>query len=129
TNGPGHGFQYQLWTEFFACDFGGFNRSTDGGATWQSPISIPNSADTGTLDVDTNGNLFIGGGGSPFWCIRSSNAQIGNQTPTFDRVTQVNMGGNLIQGGINGIGLCGQTFLAVDRSGAATNNYVYMLAS
>ncbi len=129
TNGPGHGFQYQLWTEFFACDFGGFNRSTDGGATWQSPISIPNSADTGTLDVDTNGNLFIGGGGSPFWCIRSSNAQIGNQTPTFDRVTQVNMGGDLIQGGINGIGLCGQTFLAVDRSGTATNNNVYMLAS
>src|SRR6266699_3329291 len=39
------------------------------------------------------------------------------------------MGGDLIQGGINGIGLCGQTFLAVDRSGTATNNYVYMLAS
>src|SRR6266513_1956348 len=129
TNGPGHGFQYQLWTEFFACDFGGFNRSTDGGATWQSPISIPNSADTGTLDVDTNGNLFIGGGGSPFWCIRSSNAQIGNQTPTFDRVTQVNMGGDLIQGGVNGIGLCGQTFIAADRSGGPTNNNLYVVAS
>ena len=39
------------------------------------------------------------------------------------------MGGDLTQGGINGIGLCGQTFLAVDRSGGATNNNVYMLAS
>src|SRR6058998_2750689 len=38
----GHGFQYQFWTEFAACDFGGFNRSTDGGITWQTPISIPN---------------------------------------------------------------------------------------
>ena len=125
--GMGHGFQYQFWTEFFACDSGGFSRSTDGGITWQTPLSLPNGADTGTLDVDTNGNLFIGGGGSPFWCLRSSNAQDGNQTPTFDQIIQVNLGGNLIQGGINGIGLCGQTFVAVDRSG--TNNNVYMLAS
>jgi hypothetical protein len=129
TNGTGHGFLYQFWTGFFACDTGEFNRSIDSGVNWQTPINIPNSADTGTLDVDTNGNLFVGGGGSPFYSIRSSNAQNGNQTPTFDRVTQVNMGGDLIQGGINGIGLCGQTFLAVDRSGTATNNYVYMLAS
>jgi hypothetical protein len=129
TNGMGHGFQYQFWTGFFACDTGEFTRSTDGGLTWMTPINVPNSAHTGTLDVDTNGNLFVGGGGSPFYSIRSSNAQNGNQTPTFDRVTQVNMGGDLIQGGINGIGLCGQTFLAVDRSGTATNNYVYMLAS
>ena len=64
-----------------------------------------------------------------FRCLRSSNAQIGNQTPTFDRNTTVNLGGSLVQGGINGIGLCGQTFLAVDRSGSATNNNVYMLAS
>jgi hypothetical protein len=41
----------------------------------------------------------------------------------------VNLGGFLIQGGINGIGLCGQTFIAVDRSGTATNNNIYMLAS
>jgi hypothetical protein len=41
----------------------------------------------------------------------------------------VDLGGFLIQGGINGIGLCGQTFIAVDRSGTATNNNIYMLAS
>jgi hypothetical protein len=129
TNGTGHGFQYQFWTGFFACDIGEFSRSTDGGVTWQTPINIPNSPDTGTLDVDTNGNLFIGGGGSPFYCVRSSNAQNPNVTPTFDRVTSVNMGGDLIQGGINGVGLCGQLFLAIDRSGTSTNNNIYMLAS
>src|SRR5262249_946593 len=75
--GMGHGFEYQFWTEFFACDFGGFSRSTDAGVSWQAPIGLPNSVDTGTLDVDINGNLFIGGGGSPFWCLRSSNAQDG----------------------------------------------------
>ena len=50
----------------------------------------------GTADVDTNGNLFIGGEdlvGTQFWCIRSSNAQIGSQTPVFEQVTQVNLGG------------------------------------
>src|SRR5947208_1282518 len=131
TNGPGHGFQYQFWTGFFACDSGEFTRSTDGGLTWMSPINVPNDTRTGALDVDTNGNLFIGGQdfSGQFRCLRSSNAQIGNQTPTFDQNTLVNLGGFLIQGGINGIGLCGQTFIAVDRSGTGTNNDIYMLAS
>ena len=129
VGGMGHGFVYQFWTGFFACDFGEFNRSTDSGATWMAPINIPNSPDTGAMDVDTNGNLFLAGGGSPFWCVRSSNAQNGGQTPIFDQVTQVNMGGDLIQGGVNGIGLCGQTFIAVDRSGGSTNNNIYMVAS
>ena len=131
TNGPGHGFQYQFWTSFFACDTGGFSRSTNGGFTWQTPINVPNSPQWGTLDVAANGNLFIGGsnGGSSFWCIRSSNAQNGAVTPTFDQTVSVNLGGSLVQGGINGVGLCGQLFLAVDRSGTSTNNNIYMAAS
>ena len=74
TNGTGHGFQYQAWSTAASCTFGQFSRSTDGGATWMSPIGIPNSVVWGTLDVDTNGNLFIGGAAgfsSPFYCIRS----------------------------------------------------------
>ena len=131
TNGPGHGFQYQS-DDGINCSGGGvqFQRSTDGGITWQAPIVIPDSPTTGTLDVDTNGNLFIGGEGfSGFDCVRSSNAQIGGQTPTFDQNTVVNMGGILGGGGINPAGLTGQLFLAVDRSGTATNNNIYMLAS
>jgi hypothetical protein len=128
----GHGFQYQFWTEFAACEFGGFSRSIDGGATWQTPISIPNAPQWGTLDVASNGNLFIGGGdsGSSFWCIRSSNAQNPAVTPTFDQITTINMGGSLVYGGtVNPGGLAGQIFLAVDRSGGPTNNNIYMVAS
>jgi hypothetical protein len=130
TNGPGHGFQYQS-DDGINCSGGGvqFQRSTDGGVTWQTPITIPHAPIYGTLDVDTNGNLFIGGEGSTFFCVRSSNAQIGSQTPTFDRSTSVNMGGFIGSGGINPAGLDGMVFLAVDRSGTATNNNIYMLAS
>jgi hypothetical protein len=132
TGGPGHGFQYQS-SDGINCSGGGvqFQRSIDGGVTWQPPITIPNSPTIGTLDVDTNGNLFIGGeGSSTFFCERSSNAQIGGQTPTFDQSTAVNMGGTLIFGGaINPGGLAGQLFLAIDRSGGPTNNNIYMLAS
>jgi hypothetical protein len=129
----GHGFQYQIWSTAAACTSGQFSRSTDGGVTWMSPISIPNSPVWGTPDVDTNGNLFIGGAAnfsSPFYCIRSSNAQNPGVTPTFDQVTQVDLGGSLDFGDtINPGGLEGQLFLAVDRSGGATNNNIYMIAS
>jgi hypothetical protein len=130
TAGPGHGFQYQA-DDGINCSGGGvqFQRSTDGGVTWQSPVTIPNGPVYGTLDVDSNGNVFVGGEGNTFYCIRSSNAQIGNQTPTFDRVTPVNMGGDLSSGGINGVGLTGMLFLAIDHSGGSTNNNIYMLAS
>src|SRR5438876_3765625 len=78
-----------------------FSRSTDGGVTWQTAIAIPNSPQFGTLDVDTNGNLFVGGwsGSTTFRCERSSNAQIGGQTPTFDQNTVVNLGGSLVSNG------------------------------
>src|SRR5213078_2727142 len=132
TNGPGHGFQYQA-DDGINCSGGGveFQRSTNGGVTWQTPINIPNGPVYGTLDVATNGNLFVGGwfSGTTFYCERSSNAQIGTQTPTFDQVTPVNMGGSIGSGGINPAGLDGQLFLAIDRSGTATNNNIYMLAS
>jgi hypothetical protein len=131
TTGPGHGFQYQS-DDGINCSGGGvqFQRSTNGGVTWQAPINIPNSPIYGTLDVDTNGNLFVGGeGNSGFFCERSINAQIGGQTPTFDRSTAVNLGGQLGGGGINPAGLDGMLFLAIDRSGGPTNNNIYMLAS
>src|SRR5207249_8480580 len=132
TGGPGHGFQYQAW-DTAGCDFGMFNRATDAGVTWETPVNIPNTIQFGTLDVDTNGNLYVGGENAfvsgDFWSARSSNAQIGGQTPTFDQNTSVNMGGDLGGGGINPAGLTGQLFLAVDRSGGPTNNNIYMLAS
>jgi hypothetical protein len=134
TNSTGHGFQYQSWSAS-GNPFGTrqFTRSTDGGFSWLNPIDIPNSPSWGTLDVDSSGNLFIGGinfNNGRFWCIRSTNAKDGSVIPTFDQSTSVTMGGSIIfGGGINPEGLGGQVFLAVDRSGTATNDNIYMIAS
>jgi len=134
TASTGHGFQYQSWSTS-GNNFQGrqFSRSIDGGVTWMNPINIPHSPQWGTQDVDTNGNLFIGGVQTAIdqvWCIRSSNAKNGAVTPTFDQSTAVNLGGIFgFSQSINPEGLVGQLFLAVDRSGTATNNNIYMLAS
>ena len=129
----GYGFQYQFWD--YASPFAPFefSRSTDGGFTWMNPIDIPNAPQWGTCDVDSNGNLFFGGvtqSLTQFWCIRSTNAKNAAVTPTFDQVTEVNMGGVISYfDTVNPEGLIGQVFLAVDRSGTSSNNNVYMLAS
>lgn len=134
TNSSGHGFQYQCWS-IDGNNFGSrqFTRSTDGGLTWMNPINIPNTPRWGTLDVDSNGNLFIGGVNldtGRIWCARSTNAKNGSVVPTFDQSRAVNLGGDIVFGEpINPEGLVGQIFLAVDRSGTSTNNNVYMLAS
>ncbi|MGH8092744.1 MAG: hypothetical protein ACREIF_04660, partial [Chthoniobacterales bacterium] len=134
TNSTGHGFQYQFWSTS-GDNYGTrqFTRSTDGGVTWLNPVSIPNTPIWGTPDVDSNGLLFIGGvnpNNNKIWCERSSNAKVGTATPSFDQSTNVNLGGTIqISNTINPDGLVGQIFLAVDRSGTATNNNVYMMAS
>ncbi|HEX4667422.1 MAG TPA: dockerin type I domain-containing protein [Chthoniobacterales bacterium] len=134
TASIGHSFQYQHWSSS-GNNFGGkqFTRSTDGGVTWLNPITLPNSASWGTPDVDSNGTLYIGGvnlGTGQIWCERSTNAKDGSVTPTFDLSTKVNLGGDIgFSYPINPVGLVGQIFLACDRSGTATNNNVYMMAS
>lgn len=134
TNSPGHGFQYQWWSTA-GNNYAGrqFSRSIDGGFTWMNPINVPNGIVWGTLDVNANGDLFLGGVDSNLeqvWCIRSTDAKDAAVVPTFDLATPVNLGGRITAGkSINPEGIMGQVFLATDRSGSSTNNNVYMLAS
>src|ERR1043166_7214055 len=134
TSSSGHGFQYQFWSTD-GNNYGGrqFTRSINGGLTWLDPINIPNSPAWGTLDVDSDGNVFVGGVNlttGQIWCVRSTDAKNGAVVPTFDQSTAVSLGGDIVVSEpINPEGLVGQIFLAVDRSGTNTNNNVYMLAS
>jgi hypothetical protein len=134
TNSPGRGFQYQWWSTA-GNNYQGrqFSRSTNGGFSWMNPINVPNSPVWGTLDVNADGDLFIGGVDDNLaliWCVRSTNAKNGAVTPTFDLATTLDLGGTITAGDfINPEGIIGQVYLAVDRSGSTTNNNVYMLAS
>jgi hypothetical protein len=134
TNSSGRGFQYQAWSTA-GNNYGGrqFSRSTDGGFTWIDPVFIPNSPRWGTLDVDSDGNLFISGANAStgqVYAVRSSNAKNGAVVPTFDQSVPVDIGGRLVASQpINPAGLVGQLWIAVDRSGGSRNNHIYMLAS
>ena len=77
TKSSGRGFQYQCWSTD-GNNYGGrqFTRSTDGGLTWMNPLTFEFPACT--LDVDSTGNLFIGGVNlttGRIWCVRSINAK------------------------------------------------------
>ena len=133
TNSSGRGFQYQCWSTA-GNNYNGrqFSRSTDGGVTWMTPIFLPNSPSWGMPDVDSDGNLFITGinfSTGQTWSLRSSNARNAAVTPTFDRITPVDLGGAPTGGqSINPEGLVSQISLAADRSGGPTNNNVYIRA-
>ena len=105
------------------------------GSLGMNPINIPNSGEWGTLDVDSNGNLFIGvrkpEQQPDLVLIAQANAEESAALLRRSIKAQpVNLGGNIVFGKpINPEGLVGQVFLAVDRSGTITNNNVYMLAS
>ncbi len=135
TNSTGRGFIYQLWSTA-GNNYGGrqFSRSTNGGSSWMNPINLPRAPIWGTLDVSSNGDLYVGGGddagSSIYWLDKSLNAKNGSVTPTFDAGTQVNLGGsNVWNPPVNPAGLGGQAYVAVDKSGGSTNNNVYMLSS
>lgn len=137
TGGAGEGHIYIPWSTAAGCCGGNtFTRSTDGGATYLAPIAMPMTPTFGTLDVDSDGTLYIFGVDAPsannddFVVIRSTNAKNAGETPTFDQVTPVFMGGPLRIGATpNPGGLAGQGWIAVDRSGGANEGNIYLVAT
>jgi hypothetical protein len=135
ASGMGSGHIYQNWTsEFSCCGFSDFTRSTNLGASYQGPLSLPSPKMMwGTNDVAADGTLYIAGSAlnqSGHLVTRSSNARDPGVTPTFDFVNSVSLGG--LTGGFGGaddpnpVGLLGQVWIVADPSDV---NRVYMLAS
>ena len=126
----GHGFQYQFWTGFFACDSGEFNSLH---RWWSHLADSDQSSELCRYRSARRGHrtaiCLLAEEGARFSAFARPMHRTGRSRRFSTKPLTVNLGGDLIQGGINGIGLCGQTFVAVDRSGTATNNNVYMLAS
>ncbi len=133
TGGPGHGHIYAVWSDYFSSCNGAFTRSTDGGDSFENCRSVPTDPFWSTLDVTSNGDLYIGGHdwwSGQFMVTKSVNAKYAAQTPTFSNATYVNLGGSARSSdGPNPGGLLGQVWLATDRSDGDTAGNVYLLSS
>ncbi|RME40613.1 MAG: hypothetical protein D6788_02965 [Planctomycetota bacterium] len=135
TAGLGSGHLYQIWNvQFTCCPPFDFTRSVDQAQTFQGPFAVqPTSMKWGTMDVGPDGRLYLAGTALSTPAIlvgRSSTAQDPLQTPTFDFVTTVDLGGSIaFAGGPNPEGLLGQVWVATDHSGGPTHGNVYVCAS
>jgi hypothetical protein len=132
TDGTGSGHNYSFWTSFYSvCDPDFFTRSTDGGASFEDCVSIPNDPQWGTLAVNSDGDLYVGGTiGFDFLVAKSINAKNPSVTVSWNMNTVVDLDGSIaFGGGPNPGGLLGQTWIAVDTSGGLYHGNVYLLCS
>ncbi|MCP3905200.1 MAG: hypothetical protein GY715_16365 [Planctomycetes bacterium] len=137
TNGIGAGHVYTAWSAAAACcGLATWNRSVDGGASFEFPINFVEAPRFGTMAVGPDGEQYTVGVQSVpldldrFLFVRSSNARDAMQTPTFDLTVDVDMGGRMVLGdGPNPSGLLGQADVGVDRSGGPRDGFIYMIAS
>jgi len=137
TGGIGHGNIYTAWSAAAACcGTATWNRSVDGGASYEFPINFPEAPRFGTMTVGPNGEQYTVGVQSVpldlsrFLFVRSLNARDAFQTPTFDLTVEIDMGGSMVLGdGPNPVGLLGQADVEVDTSGGPRNGFIYMVAS
>jgi hypothetical protein len=114
TGGVGDGHVYAYWNGYFSsCPPGFFTRSTDGGASYQPCIQIPDDPYWGTLAVAPGGRLYTIGAFDPdFVVARSSDARYAGPM-TWDQSIVVSLGGYIDQGtGPNPEGLLGQAWIA-----------------
>lgn len=133
TPGPGRGNLYQTWS-LAENQFGmrTFSRSTDGGANWSEPTTVPQRPYWSTLTVGPDGTLnLLGWNGTAFWFTRSTNAWDATATVKFDLTTEVNLGGTLTFAtpSVNPDGLIGQPWIAADSSTGPNRGNLYALSS
>lgn len=136
TNGIGSGNIYQFWnTQFSCCSGADFTRSTDGGATFETPLMLPvPSMKWGTLDVGPDGSLYMAGATlnqTAHLFVKSTNAGDPIQTPDFGLSSQsIDLGGTTsFQMTPNPAGLLGQTQILTDHAPGPSFGNLYVLAS
>ncbi|HEX4824206.1 MAG TPA: proprotein convertase P-domain-containing protein [Candidatus Polarisedimenticolaceae bacterium] len=137
SGGASSGFLYGIWQRFTSCcGTNVLTRSTNGGASFQSPVSVATWPTFGILAVGPSGELYSAGVDGTvtqdfahFVVAKSTNASNPTVTPTFTG-KRVNLAGGMLLGAApNPEGLMGQGEIAVDRSSGLTKGYVYLAAS
>ena len=134
SGGMGDGHLYFAWDHFGCCGDSIFNRSTDSGSSYSTPIPIPGYPIWGTLAVDPDGAVYVAGrdlnDAGNFVVAKSTNAQDASATPSFDFHVDVDLGGNTVAfaNGPNPGGLSGQVWIAAAQSGPYQGD-LYLLSS
>jgi hypothetical protein len=136
TGGQGNGNIYAIWQFFVSCCGSRvFTRSTNGAASFESPVEASLSPTFGTLAVGPEGELYAAGvegfNFGQFVAAKSTNARDPSSTPAFT-AERVDLGGRMLfQAGQspNPAGIAGQANVAVDHSTGPTHGNVYLLAS
>jgi len=130
SGSPGHGHLYQNWSPFTPASF---NRSVDGGVSFEAPVAVPEEPYWGTSTVAPDGAVFFAGLSSfspGIAVVRSSNAQDPLATLSFDQTAVVDLGGDPTGWtGPNPEGLLGQVWIAADHSDSPSRGFLYLLAS
>jgi len=134
TTGIGRGNIYEYWSsQASCCGLNVFSRSVNGGATFDTPIKLPNDAVFGTLDIASDGTLYLVGADpntmATFYVARSSNAKDPSLPASFDLGTGAVLGGSMAFGGLNPAGLLGQAWLRVNKTPGVNGGDVYILCS
>lgn len=132
TESIGRDNLYSYWTyAYSSCLPGFFTRGPLSGLYYDNCVEIPENPYWGTLDVDRNGVLYVGGwGNSGFAVAKSTTARDMYAPTTWDTVVSVNLDGYITFGITpNPGGLAGQTWLAVDKTTGSTSGNIYVLCS
>ncbi len=142
SGGPGDGNLYGVWRrDAGCCGVNSLTRSADGALTYRPPAPCGQfSPGLGTMAIGTNSDLYVAGVVSnPALDLtqpvvtRSQNVRFpGVLMPTFVD-TVLDLGGDIIQSGLstypNQVGIHGQVYVGVDRSGGPNHGNAYILAS
>jgi len=135
TQGIGRGYIYSAWSTVGSMTgTNTFNRSINGGYTFQYPTPIPSNPLWGSMDVGPDGAVYVAGRTAlGIGVARSRTAQEAQYLPFFEFTRRVDLGG-VVQAQVGGNspnpdGLLGQVWVAVDKSTGPTAGNVYVLAS
>ncbi len=133
TGGEGSGNIYAVWTaDYSACTPGDFTRSTDGNASYESCENIPGQPFYGNLAINSEGYLFVAGGGisETLTIAKSENAKTPGADIIWSDPVDIDLKGELAGwASINPEGLLGMTNIEIDRSGGPGEGNIYVLSS
>lgn len=138
TSGVGEGNIYSHWNVSYSAVPGmDFNRSTNLGASFDTPVEMPASPYWGTTTVGPDGTVYVVGvsweGPHPISVARSTTIADPGNPLGFDDSVSVDLGGEPVafagSASPNPGGLHGQVWIASDHSGTATHGNLYVLGS